>query len=109
MAAAVINMDLDVWRYLTSNRGAASEHKGYTLYQKEDFDRFETLPSDWYYCLNEHGEGKGIDFPIKAKPRVSWSPSRYCKMNGKLQKAPRMPIEKVSLHFVRKACGIQNL
>ena len=109
MAAVVTNMDLDVWRYLTSNRGAASEHKGYTLYQKEDFGRFETLPSDWYCCLNEHGEGKGIDFPIKAKPMVSWSPSRYCKMNGKLQKAPRIPIEKVSLHFVRKACGIQNL
>ena len=82
MAAAVINMDLDVWHYLTSNRGAASEHKGYTLYQNEDFDRFETLPSDQYYRLNEHGEGKGIDFPIKAKPMVSWSLSQYCKTNG---------------------------
>ncbi len=64
-------MDLDVWRFSTYNRGTQSEHKGYILYDKEDFNRFETLPSDWYYLLNKHGEGKAIDFPIKARPTVS--------------------------------------
>lgn len=76
MAAVSINMDLDVWHYLTSGRGHASEHKGYTLYEKEDFDRFESLPSDWFYSLNVHGQGTTIDFPIKAKPKILWSLSR---------------------------------
>lgn len=106
MAAVSINMDLDVWRYLTSGKGQASEHKGYTLYEKEDFYKFKFLPSDWFYVLNEHGEGTTIDFPIKAKPIISWSPCRYHKNNNKLQKAPRMPVERVSLYFLRKACSL---
>ena len=59
VALASINMDLDVLHFLTYNRGIPSEHKGYTLYEKEDFNRFETLANDWYYSLNEHGEGMG--------------------------------------------------
>ncbi len=36
MATVSINMDLDVWHYLTSGKGQASKHKGYTLYEKGD-------------------------------------------------------------------------
>lgn len=109
VAPASINMDLDVWRFLTYNRGIPSEHKGYTLYEKEDFSRFETLANDWYYLLNEHGEGSKIDFPIKARAAVSWSKLRYHHSDGKLQKSPRLPIEKVSLHILKKACDVSNL
>jgi hypothetical protein len=106
MATVSINMDLDVWHYLTSCKGQASEHKGYTLYEKGDFDRFTSLPNDCFFILNEHGEGTTIDFPIKAKPIISWSPSRYHEHNNKLQRAPRMPIERVSFYFLRKACSL---
>lgn len=108
MAAVQVNIDLDVWHYITANRGTSCKHRGYTLYQKEDFSRFETLPSDWYYQRNEHGEGRAIEFPIKAKPIVAWSTSRCHVVNGKLQKRPRMPIERVSLHCVRRACDTTN-
>lgn len=91
MATIYVNMELDVWRYITDNKGAASNHKGYTLYEKEHFSHFKTLPSNWYYCLNQHGEGTAVDFPIKTKPMVSWSARRYIAGNGKLQMAPRMP------------------
>ena len=109
LAPASINMDLDVWRFITSNRGMPSQHKGYTLHQKEDFKRFETLPSDWYYLLNEFGEGKAIDFPIKAGSTVSWSKLTYQHINGKLQKSPRVPVEKICVHILRRACDISNL
>ncbi|CAB4025927.1 Hypothetical predicted protein [Paramuricea clavata] len=72
-----VNMPLDVWRYITLNKGKKSDHKGHMLYEKEHFDRFKGLPHDWYYVLNQHGEGICVDFPIKAKPIVSWSPSRF--------------------------------
>ena len=32
------------------------------------------LPPDWWYFLNEHGEGKKVDFPMKIKPVLGWSP-----------------------------------
>ena len=102
-------MELDVWRYITENRGIASEHKGYTMYHKEDFNRFKHLPCDWYYYLDQHGQGMAVDFPVKAKPVLSWSPSRYHSVNGKLEKAQRMPIEKISLTFVKKACDIHSI
>lgn len=104
-----VNMELDVWRYVTYNRGTPSEHKDYTMYSKEDFDRFEVLPCDWYYNLNQHGQGTAIDFPVKAKPVVSWSASRYNVINGKLEKAARMPLEKISVSIVKRACDINNI
>ena len=67
------------------------------------------LPSDWHYYSNEHGEGKAIDFLLEAKLVVSWTPSRYHFANGKLETAPRMPLERVSLGFVRRACDLTNL
>ena len=42
MASIYINIELDVWRYITANSGTPSEHKGYMMYEKEDFDCFET-------------------------------------------------------------------
>ena len=47
------------------------------MYGKEDFDRVSMLPPDCWYYLNEHGEGKKIDFPIKIKPVITWSPKKY--------------------------------
>ena len=66
-----VDIDLDVWHYVTRNKGEKSNHKGHTLYRREDFQSFEGLPNDWYFVLNQHGEGILIDFPLKAKPLVS--------------------------------------
>lgn len=109
LATVYIRMGLDMWRYITQKRGIASEHKGYTMYQKEDFSRFKDLPSDWYYYLDQHGQGTAIDFPVKAKPVLSWTPARYHSVDGRLEKAKRMPIEKIAVTFARKACDIHSI
>lgn len=104
-----VDIDLDVWRYVTRNKGEKSNHKGHTLYRREDFQRFEGLPNDWYFVLNQHGEGISIDFPLKAKPLVSWTLSKFIIKSGKLVKAPRVPIEKVVIFFAKQACNIDSI
>ena len=109
MAPVYISMALDVWRYITHNKGKASQHKGFMLYEKDDFDRFETLPCHWHYCLNVHGEGTAVDFPLKIKPLLSWIPSHYVVDRNKLQIAPKIPVEKVVTHLVKQQCNVSTI
>ena len=108
-AGIYVDMDLDVWRYITYNQGRMSNHKGHMLFEREDFQRFEGLPDDWCFILNQHGEGVSIDFPLKAKPLVSWTPLKYIVKSGKLVMAPKMPIEKVVFSFAKQACNMDNI
>lgn len=102
-------MPLDVWRYLSYKKGVASQHRGHVLFSKDDFARFKTLPKYWWYYLDLHGQGKAVDFPIKIKPVLSWSPVQYVRKEGKLVRASRFPIEKLCLTVVKRACDINNL
>ncbi|CAB4015417.1 Hypothetical predicted protein [Paramuricea clavata] len=108
-AIIYVDMDLDVWRYITCNQGRKSNHKGHILFEREDFRRFEGLPDDWCFILNQHGEGVSIDFPLKAKPLVSWTALSYIVKSGKLVMAPKMPIKKVVLSFAKRACNMDNI
>lgn len=104
-----VYIHLDVWRYLTCGKGTASQHRGHVLCSKHDFERFTALPEHWWYYLDEHGEGRAVDFPIKIKPLLTWSPAHHIKRAGRLVKAPRFPIEKLSVTMVKRACNLQNL
>ena len=104
-----VQIDFDVQRYLWGDRGVVSEHPGYKLYSKEDFFRFTTLPESWWYYLDVHGQGKSVDFPLKMKSLLSWTPVQHIKDNGILKQAPQAPLEKVIIHFCKKACDIINL
>ena len=57
-----VPFDLDVWRYLSKCKGTADRR--WFLFERQDFERFTCLPNHWHYCINEHGEGKAIDFPV---------------------------------------------
>ena len=103
------NMELDVWRYITFGKGRPAEHKGHTMFEKEDFLHFEGLPENWFYTLNQLGEGIKVKFPMKAKPIVSWTSSTFMSKNGKLEVAPKIPIEKISIMFVKAACNFDNI
>ena len=100
---------LDVWRYISYRKGTASQHRGHVLYSKHDFARLTTLPEYWWYYLNQHGEGVAVDFPIKIKPVLTWSPVQHVKKAGKLVKASQFPIEKLCVTVVKRACDINNL
>ena len=68
-----VNMNFDVWQYVTHRKGTQSEHRGHYLFDKDDLIKLKYLPVCWWYCLNNDGEGIAIDFPVKAKPILSWS------------------------------------
>ena len=104
-----VNMQLDVWRYITYKRGTPSQHKGHFMYSKNDFARFKWLPDSWWYYLNEHGEGNAVDFPIKIKAVLSWSPAHFIKKGDKLCKASKFPLEKICISLVKRPCNVNNL
>jgi hypothetical protein len=102
-------MDLDVWRFVTNGKGRALKHGGNFLFEKDDLARLKYLPDDWWYNLNPHGEGVAVDFPLKARPFLSWSPRRFVQKQGKLINGSRYPLEKVCLTIIRRACNTENI
>ena len=58
-------MDLDVWRFITYGKGTVSEHRGNHLFEKDDMVRLKYLPNDWWYYLNQDGEGIAITFHLR--------------------------------------------
>ena len=107
-APVEVKMDLDVQRYLWNEKVGVAEHTGYKLYYKEDFFPFTTLPENWWYYLDLHGEGKAVDFPLKMKPVLSWTLIQYIKEKGKLKKAPRAPVEKLKIHICKRAINSED-
>ena len=99
------NIELDIWRFVTCGKGKASEHQGNYLFEQNDLARLKYLPEDWWYFLNQHGEGLAVDFPLKARPILSWSSDKYVKKDGQLVKAKKFPTEKICITVVRKACS----
>jgi hypothetical protein len=79
------------------------------MLHKEDMHRLKFLPESWWFVLNGHGEGSAVDFPIKVKPVLSWSPSCYMPKEGKLCKAPRLPNEKLCISVIKKPCNAQTV
>ena len=87
----------------TCGKGKASEHRGNHLFEQNDLARLKYLPEDWWYFLNQHGEGLAVDFPLKARPILSWSSDKYVKKDGQLVKVKKFPIEKICITVVHKA------
>ncbi len=56
-APVYIHIDGDIWQYLSHNKGRNSEHRGFKLYEKDDFCLFKELPDNWWYILDKNGEG----------------------------------------------------
>lgn len=104
-----IKMDLDLWRYISFNRGAESRHTDYQLYQIEDFSRFEKLPHNWWHFLNRDAEGQAVKPPLKIKPVLSWTPVIQVFREGMLMPSPRNPLEKICVDILRRPCGVDNL
>ena len=74
-----VTIDLDVWRRIVFEKGVTSEHCVHHLYQKDDFHKFKYLPGNWWYNLDGDGNGISVDFLLKAKPMLSWSPKNFFK------------------------------
>ena len=109
MGNGYISMDHDCWRYITQGKGTSSEHRGYYLFERSDNGRLPMLPSDWWYFLNQHGEGKKVDFPMKIKAALDWSPKKFISDGKKVLPGPRFPIERLSVCFARLPCNEKNI
>lgn len=90
-----VSIEMDMWRYVSFNKGIISNHRGHKLYQKDDFSLFRFLPNHWWYWLNKDGEGQAVDFPLKIKPVISWTLAHHIWERNKLMPGPRMPLEKL--------------
>lgn len=108
-APVYATIDLDVWRYVVFSKGVTSEHRGHHLYKKNDFTKLKYLPDYWWYHVDIDGNGISVDFPLKAKPMLSWSPKNFAKTNGGMVEAKRFPIEKVCLTVIRKSCTAEQI
>ena len=97
-----VSMDLDIWWYFVNGKGKKSQQQGHFLYQLEDFVMLKYLPLHWWYYITEHGEGMAVDFPIKVKPILTWSPCHHYFSNGKVLKAQRFPLEKLCVTILRR-------
>ena len=77
------------------------------MLEKNDFDlcNFHDL---WDECLDKNGDGVRIQFPLKVHQTLAWSPKTFAVEDGVLVNPPRMPIEKLSIDFVRQPFSILN-
>jgi hypothetical protein len=101
-------MAQDIWRYIVHGKGIPSQHRGHQMLQKDDLNKL-SLPNHWWYYLDKNGEGQAIDFPLKIKPVLGWTPAHYSVVNCNIEPAPRVPLEKLCITIVKKSCNIQNL
>lgn len=108
LSAFYVNMQLDVWRYITYKRGTPSQHKGHFIYSKNDFSRFKWLPDTWWYSMSMEKEMQLIS-PSKLRPFLSWSPAHFIKKGDKLCKASKFPLEKICISLVKLPCNVNNL
>ena len=63
-----------------------SEHRGFKLYERDDFCLFKELPHNWWYILDKNSEGYAIDFPMKMKPLLTWTTANYIWKNNRYAK-----------------------
>ena len=106
-----VPFDLDMWRYLTQDRGTAIG-RGAFLLEKNEFDRFSPfLLTHWFYVMDLHSEGTVVDFLIRVRPFLSKSGAKNFIVgeDGNFTNAPIVYSEKLSIYFVQRACNVNNI
>lgn len=105
VAPVDVCMDLGVQRFLFREKRVVSKRRGYQICHETDFCRFVTLPQSWWHSLDANGQGTTIDL-LKMKAVLSWTPKHFVKKKKKIEKllkGPRAPIEKLKIHFAKRA------
>jgi len=106
-APTVLSFHHDCYRFLFFGKGRPSKDGKSTMLEKDDFARcnFHDL---WEQCLDKLGDGVGIKFPVKIHITLGWSPKCSAVQGGILVNPPRMPLEKLTIDFVRQPFSILN-
>ena len=103
----VIAFQHDCFRKLFSGKGRISRDKRAVMLEKDDFCQCNNyFPQGWFRCLDKNGDGAEVLFPIRLQAHLSWSTKRLHCQNGVLVESQRMPLEKLSIDFLRKPVSI---
>ena len=70
----------------------------------KDFNKLSP-PYYWWYISGPSWAGKAYYFPLKMKVYLGNSPKHFVVQAGKLLRAPKKPLEMVSLKINTKACS----
>lgn len=98
----VIPFRHDVFRYFFGGKGEKSNQRGAVLLQKSDFQACN-FPNNWDRVMDSIGDSLAIDFPIKLRPFLSWSPKTYELRDGQVIPSPRYRPEKLSISMCKIA------
>ena len=106
-APTVLSFHHDCYRFLFFGKGRPSKDGKSTMLEKDDFARcnFHDL---WEQCLDKLGDGVRIKFPVKIHITLGWSPKCSAVQGGILVNPPRIPLEKLTIDFVRQPFSILN-
>ena len=87
------------------DKGRKSNDSGYILLEKQDFIRCH-FPNGWHRLIDSIGDGVQIDFPVKVRLFLSWSPKTHSLTGESITPCPRYRPEKLSISFCKAACSL---
>ena len=103
--STVISFKHRHFSFIFKNKGQKSNDSGHILLEKEDFSRCHFL-NQWDMIVEELGDGVKIDFPVKVRLFLSWSPKNHTMAGESIVPLPRYRPEKLSLSFCKGACSL---
>ncbi|XP_028394782.1 uncharacterized protein LOC114518939 isoform X1 [Dendronephthya gigantea] len=101
----VITFRHDVLNYFFNGKGKTSNERGSILLNKEDFRRC-CFPDNWDRVVDSIGDGVKIDFPVKLRAFLSWSPRTHHLVKGTVVPSPRYRPEKLSISMCKVSCSL---
>ena len=91
------------FNFLFKNKGKNSNDSGHILLEKKYFERCH-FPEHWDTIIDSIGDGIKIDFPVKVRLFLSWSPKTHTLMGESIVSCYRP--EKISISFCKTACSL---
>lgn len=105
MLPTIIPFCHDAFCYFFGGKGETSNEKGAVLLERPDFDNCK-FPEDWDIIVDSIGDGLKIDFPVKLRPFLLWSPKTHMLKDGKVVVCPRYRPEKLSISICKTAFSL---
>ena len=101
----VIAFNHTYFNFLFKDKGRKSNDSGNILLEKQDFIRCH-FPNGWHRLIDSIGDGVQIDFPVKVRLFLSWSPKTHSLTGESITPCPRYRPEKLSISFCKAACSL---
>lgn len=105
--STVFNFHHDCFRFLFGSKGRHSGDGKSMMLEREHFIMCN-FPETWDQCLDKNRDGVKIKFPMKMCLTLSWS-HRISAVQGVLVNQPQMPLEKLTIDFVRQSFSVLNV